>query len=55
MVRDANDIISIFMNINGNYRNERKFVEKLRCVITKLPISHLLCVPVYQALYQISA
>ena len=27
------------MNINENFRNERKIVEKLRGVPTKLPIS----------------
>ena len=30
--------------INENFKNERKIVEKLRGIPTKLPISHLLCV-----------
>ena len=36
--------ICIFININENFKNERKIVEKLRGIPTKLPISHLLCV-----------
>ena len=34
--------------------NERKIVEKLRVITTKLPISHLLCVLVYHHWYQIN-
>ena len=42
------------MNINENLKNERKIVEKLRDIPIKLPISHLLCVLVYQTWYQIN-
>ena len=42
------------MNINENFKNERKIVEKLRIIPTKFPISRLLCVLVYQVWYQIN-
>ena len=46
--RYANYLISIFMNINENLRNERKILKESRGVTTKLQVSHLLCVLVYQ-------
>ena len=43
-----NYLICIFMNINENFCNERKILEKLRDVHIKWQIFHLPCVPVYQ-------
>ena len=41
----ANDLI--FMNINENFKNERKILEKLKGIRTKLPMACLSCVLVY--------
>ena len=43
-----NYLICIFMNINENFRTERKILEKLRDVHIKLSMFHLPCVLVYQ-------
>ena len=44
----ANYLIFIFIDVNENIRNKRKIVNKLRGVPTKLPLSQLLIVLVYQ-------
>ena len=54
MVCYANYLISIFMIINEN-NNERKIVEELRGIPTKLPIPYLIFVIGYQTWYQINA
>ena len=51
----SSGLISIFMNINENIKNERKIVETLRGVLTKLPISQLLTTLKYQSWYYINA
>ena len=42
------------MNINENFSNEIKILEKLRDAHIKLPMFHLPCVLVYQTLYQLN-
>ena len=41
------------MNINENIRNERKFVEKLRGISTKLSLQQLLTILSYKIWYPI--
>ena len=48
MVRYANRLFYIFVNIYENIRNERKIIEKLRYVPTKLHIYQLLTILDYQ-------
>ena len=45
----ANYLISYFMNINENLRNERIIFEKIRSIRIQLSMADLLCVLVYQA------
>ena len=51
----VNYFISMFMNINENNSNERRILEKLRDILTKLPISQLLTIVEYQHWYYINA
>ena len=55
MIRYANYHIFIVMNIDSIIRNERKSVEKLRDLSTKLSISRLITILEYQTWYQIKA
>ena len=43
------------MNINENIRIKRKFIDKLKGVPTKLPISYLLTILEYQSRYYFNA